>query len=278
MNIQVAYYAAAGAFSAAAGAFLRSSPVLHNLILTLLDARIANPEPGRYWLASRQGQVEGIVLQTPFTRPALVVPMETAVIEALVDAIAEAGVTLPGVNGDAAAAASFAGRWSERSKLGAFPVQGFRLYELAALNPAPPVKGELRLGAAADREVMLAWTRAFNAEIHEPANDDEGRVDKWIGTKRAWLWQNGETVSMAVGSQPVEGVVRVSGVYTPPEVRGRGYAEACVHGVSRHLSQAGYRCVLYTDLGNPTSNSIYRRIGYRAVSESLHYRFEAASS
>jgi uncharacterized protein len=33
------------------------------------------------------------------------------------------------------------------------------------------------------------------------------------------------------------------------------------------------RCILYTDLGNPTSNSIYRRIGYRAVAECLRYRF-----
>src|SRR5271156_2354514 len=111
MNIQAAFYDDAGAFLAAAGAFLRSSPVLHNLILTLLDARIAHPEPGRYWLAARHGQVAGIVLQTPFTRPALLVPMEAAVIEALVDAIAEAGLILPGVNGDAASAAAFAGRW-----------------------------------------------------------------------------------------------------------------------------------------------------------------------
>jgi ribosomal protein S18 acetylase RimI-like enzyme len=278
MNIRVDYYDDAGAFLADAGAFLRSSPVHHNLILTLLEARISHPEPGRYWLAARQSQVAGVVLQTPFTRPALLVPMEGAVMEAIVDAIAEAGVILPGVNGDAAAAASFAGRWSERHKSGAFPSQGFRLYELAGLNPARPVDGALRQATAPDRELVLAWTRAFNEEIHEPANDDEARVDKWIATRRAWLWRDGAAVSMAVGSQPVEGVVRVSGVYTPPENRGRGYAEACVHGISRHFSQAGYRCVLYTDLGNPTSNSIYRRIGYKAVSEALHYRFEAASS
>jgi hypothetical protein len=29
-----------------------------------------------------------------------------------------------------------------------------------------------------------------------------------------------------------------------------------------------------SDLGNPTSNLVYRRIGYRAVSEGLRYRFE----
>jgi predicted GNAT family acetyltransferase len=32
--------------------------------------------------------------------------------------------------------------------------------------------------------------------------------------------------------------------------------------------------MLYTDLANPTSNSIYRRIGYRAVAEVLRYGFE----
>jgi predicted GNAT family acetyltransferase len=30
---------------------------------------------------------------------------------------------------------------------------------------------------------------------------------------------------------------------------------------------------LYTDLGNPTSNSIYRSVGYQAVAEALRYRF-----
>ena len=54
----------------------------------------------------------------------------------------------------------------------------------------------------------------------------------------------------------------------------RGYAAACVHGLSEHLAGAGYRCMLYTDLGNPISNSIYRRIGYRAIVEAIHYRFD----
>jgi predicted GNAT family acetyltransferase len=35
------------------------------------------------------------------------------------------------------------------------------------------------------------------------------------------------------------------------------------------------RCFLYTDLANPTSNAIYRRIGYKQVGESAEYGFEA---
>jgi hypothetical protein len=60
---------------------------------------------------------------------------------------------------------------------------------------------------------------------------------------------------MAVGREPAQGVVRLSGVYTPPEKRKHGYTAACVHALSTHLRDCGYRCILYTDSGNPTSNS-----------------------
>jgi uncharacterized protein len=123
--------------------------------------------------------------------------------------------------------------------------------------------------------LIIQWTRAFQNEIGESANDTELRVDRGLAAGQLWVWdQNGEATSMAVGREPTQGVVRLSGVYTPPEKRRHGYAAACVHALSKHLRLAGYRCILYTDLGNPTSNSIYRRIGYRAVAESLRYRFD----
>lgn len=78
---------------------------------------------------------------------------------------------------------------------------------------------------------------------------------------------------MVISRDPVQGVVRLSGVYTPPEKRRHGYAAACVHTLSKKLRDSGFRCILYTDLGNATSNSIYRRIGYRAVAEAIRYRF-----
>ena len=39
------------------------------------------------------------------------------------------------------------------------------------------------------------------------------------------------------------------------------------------MQEAGHHCILYTDLGNPTSTSEYRRIGYRVVAEGLRYKF-----
>ena len=72
----------------------------------------------------------------------------------------------------------------------------------------------------------------------------------------------------------MEGVARIGPVYTPPDRRGRGYGSALVGAVSAAVRARGTRCILYTDLGNPTANSVYRRLGYRAVAEALRYRFD----
>jgi len=266
-----------------AGVFLASQPVLHNLVLSILHARVAQPEPGRYWMATQQDGILGVVLQSPLTFPATLTPMQPPVAAAMADAIADAGFALPGVNGEAAAAAMFAGQWRERSKSAATPFQGNRLYELLQIGEDPGIEGELRQAGPEDRSLMILWTRAFQQEIGEPGNQTESRTDRAVdraldralAAGQLWLWdRSGETVSMAVSREPVYGVVRVSGVYTPREKRNHGYAEACVRALSKHLLDAGHRCALYTDLANPTSNSIYRRIGYRAVAEVLRYRFE----
>jgi ribosomal protein S18 acetylase RimI-like enzyme len=258
-----------------AGVFLYSQPVLHNLVLSILHARLAHGDPGRYWMAIQRGNTLGVVVQSPVTFPAILTPMETSVATAIADAIVEAGVTLPGITADAATAATFAGQWSELSGSAATPFQGLRLYELFEIREVPPTEGTLRQAGANDRSLMIVWTRAFQGEIDEPDDDTELRVDRGLAAGELWLWDRaGETVSMAVSREPVHGVVRVSGVYTPPEKRKHGHAAACVHALSKRLGDAGYRCILYTDLDNPTSNSIYRRIGYRAVAEALRYRFD----
>jgi len=255
--------------------FLSSEPVLHNLILSILHSRVAQSDAGRYWIAFDGEKTVGVVVQSPLEYPATLTPMEPRAVMAIVNTIAEAGVALSGVNGNAATAASFAGQWSERCKSAATPFQGMRLYELLEVGEVPDTEGQLRQAGPRDRSLMILWTRAFQNEIGESAADTELRVDRGLAARQLWLWdQNGETTCMAVGREPVQGVVRLSGVYTPPEKRKHGYAAACVHALSKHLRGSGYRCVLYTDLGNPTSNSIYRRIGYRAVAEALRYRFE----
>ncbi|HZU61333.1 MAG TPA: GNAT family N-acetyltransferase, partial [Solirubrobacteraceae bacterium] len=60
----------------------------------------------------------------------------------------------------------------------------------------------------------------------------------------------------------------------PPEQRGRGYATTAVAAFSRRaLIRGAHTCMLYTDLGNPTSNRIYAAVGYRRVAEWEEHAF-----
>jgi len=177
--------------------FLSSEPVLHNLILSILHSRVAQNDPGRYWIAFDGEKTVGAVVQSPLEYPATLTPMEPRAVAAIVNAIAEAGVALRGVNGNAATAASFAGQWSERCKSAATPFQGMRLYELLEVGEIPDTEGQLRQAGPRDRSLMILWTRAFQNEIGESAADTELRVDEgWpadnsgfgIKTERRRLW------------------------------------------------------------------------------------------
>ncbi len=72
--------------------------------------------------------------------------------------------------------------------------------------------------------------------------------------------------------------IRIGAVYTPPEMRGHGYASNCVAAASQAQLDSGLRYVFLTDLRNPTSNHIYREIGYEPVCDVDEYRFESPSA
>jgi predicted GNAT family acetyltransferase len=259
---------------AAAGSHLATDPVRHNLVLTLLQSRAAHPEPGRYWVVRESDRPAGLVLQSPLEFAATTTPMAAAAIAGAVDAIASAGVRLPGVTGEALTAARFAGQWTERTGTGAWPVQGQRIYEVDEIVAPPSPGGRVRVATEEDLELVTRWFEAFEDEIGERRGDLAPLVARRLGAGRLWLWEHDRPAAMAAVSDPVEGVARIGPVYTPPDQRGRGYGSALVGAVSATVRAPGTRCILYTDLGNPTANSVYRRLGYRAVTEALRYRFD----
>jgi GNAT superfamily N-acetyltransferase len=251
---------------------LVSSPVLHNLILTLLEARISRPDAGRYWVAHDGRGVVGVALQSPLTVDANLTPMATEVVDAMVEAISGVGPAVPGVLGEVVTCARFAGGWTERGKCGAVPYQGIRIYEVDEAT-SPGRNGRLRRAIACDRRLLMDWMRAFLAESGDRHSDPEPIVDTRLRNSQFWLWEADEPLSLASVSVPVAGVVRVQATYTPPPWRNRGYAKACVGSVSRQFRADGLRCILFTDLANAVSNRAFRSIGYRCVAEAIRYRF-----
>ena len=84
-----------------------------------------------------------------------------------------------------------------------------------------------------------------------------------------FVWSDGsQPVSMLMKNRPITHTIAISQVFTPFDLRGRGYATAAVHTLTRNLLTAGYRSVnLFTDVTNPTSNHLYQQIGYQPVTE-----------
>ena len=258
----------------AVGAHLATDPVRHNLVLTLLHTRAAHPEPGRYWVVREDARPAGIVLQSPLDFVATATPMATEAIAAAVEAIVAAAVRLPGVTGEALTAARFAGQWTEQTRTGARPVQGQRIYEVDAVRAGPSPGGAHRAATDDDLALLTAWFTAFGDEIGEVRGDVAPLVARRLAAGHLWLWDDEGPVALAAVSDPLEGVARIGPVYTPPDRRGRGFGSALVAAISAAVRARGTRCILYTDLGNPTANSVYRRLGYRAVTEALRYHFD----
>ena len=153
-----------------------------------------------------------------------------------------------------------------------------RLYRLDVLTPPSPLApGAPRVAGAADRELLISWMTAFQREIGERIRDVADSVDEMVAYGGLTLWEvEGVPVSMAGGTRPEAGMVRILAVYTPAELRGRGYAGAVTTVVSRAALDAGtVDVVLFTDLANATSNGLYQRLGYRPVEDRAIVEFRS---
>ena len=255
---------------ARANGFLLTRPVDHNLLLTILDQSREFSLGGRFWVVGDGETTVGFALESPIGMGAVLSPMPSRASQLLAESVT---APLSRVTGVAAAAAAFAGRWTECQSTAVSDIEAMRLYELIDMKPAGTVSGRFRLANSSDRSTLIEWTDAFVAEADVVPQNAAELVDRRLESGQFWVWDDHGVVSMVSASEPAADVTRVQYVYTPPARRGSGYASACVGQLSEEMTDRGLRCVLYTDLANPTSNSIYRRIGYEAVAEILAYDF-----
>ncbi|MEV6522949.1 GNAT family N-acetyltransferase [Longispora sp. NPDC051575] len=264
--------------------WLGRDPVRHNIAANLVSARAAGAVPveeGALWLAVHDGDdLVGVALRTP-PHPLLLTAVGPDVVAALVDWCAGHLPGLPAVGGPATASDEFARLWAERTGAELSATRGTRLFRLDAVVPPLGVPGALQQAGPGDREVVLAWVAGFFREAvpDEDVSQVPAMVDRHLDAGEVWLWEDGDgPVSMLWVDPPLLGVAKVSGVYTPPGSRGRGYASGCVAAVSQRILDDGAVCSLYTDVANPTSNKIYQAIGYVPVHDLRVWRFDGATA
>jgi predicted GNAT family acetyltransferase len=257
-----------------AGAYLLADPVGLNVIWSVLRQRADSGSPGRYWLLESGGSAAGIVLESPPGHAAAISPLSAEHAVAMARAISASGHHLAGLAGEAYAAASFAGSWSEETETSAAVEAAQRLYELGCLVQPEKVPGRLRRVEFFERSLIVEWWSAFQVETGSSRYDVSVAVDLALSAGRLFVWDDDGARCVARATEPLGGISRIGAVFTPPRWRRHGYAAACVGALSAWVrDEEGANSILYAQLANPSSNAIYRRLGFRAVAEMLSYRF-----
>jgi hypothetical protein len=275
------------AFLDRASALLLTDEARHNLVFGICESLVHHP--GLYpawdlWLVEDGERVVGAALQTPPHNLVIARPADDEALEALASAIHTAGVAPPGVSGADPEASVFADRWVVHAG-GTWRLRmGQGVYALTEILPVATAAGEPRLAGAEDEPLLAAWIGAFAHEATVTVLRDAAAERRALAARLGqppdrggfWLWEaGGETVSLSGHGGATPTGIRIGPVYTPPEHRGRGYATSLVHAQSSWLLAHGRRCCfLYTDIGNETSNRVYRRIGYEQIAEAADIAFE----
>ncbi|MEU5989401.1 GNAT family N-acetyltransferase [Spirillospora sp. NPDC047418] len=266
-------------FLARAGGFLRRDPVANAVPLTVAESmRVQGPglHGGAlfgWWTPG--GDVEGTFLWTG-THPPLLNAMPERAARDLADVLAGRDAVIAGVNGTPATAAAFAKAWTRRTGVPSRVGMRQRLHRLARLEPPDPAPdGAGRVAVDADLALVLEWSAQFRRDAGGPGASNPAVTRGRLAEGGFTLWEaGGRPVAMAGRTPAVAGVARIAPVYTPAGHRRRGYGAAVTAAATAGALEAGAGdVVLFTDLANPTSNGVYRRIGYRPVEDRVLLAF-----
>lgn len=267
-------------FAARAEGFLAARIERNVMATVLMNIRGGHPATGADSLFAcgldGRGELRVAALRTP-PWPMLVTEMDDRQAEALLDVWLDADPAPPGVNGLAPAARAVAASWAARTGGRTSVKMGQAMHVLEQVTDPPrPAAGQLRAGDPADRVLLAEWMRAFTEEVAIPGAERAAEiVDAQLLRGRLFVWFDSRPASMVSVSPTVAGVTRIGPVYTPPQLRARGYASSAVAAVSRQALAAGARrCALFTDVSNATSNKIYADVGYRPIADWEEHAFE----
>jgi GNAT superfamily N-acetyltransferase len=256
---------------------LSARPVLNNVFVGVANRARSNGSDKLIRIGVFEHEVLALgALRTPPHRLNLADLGEgERAVQTLAAHLARRSVQLPGVMGREALGESFSQHWmtSAGRRLGSRSHHGWRqnLYQVQEVVPPANVAGRMRKAQSDERALMIDWQLAFAVDAdlprlergldHVTAFVDDGLAD---GTFAIWD-VDGRPASVA-RRRPIGDIgVRIGAVYTPPEMRGHGYAAALTAALSQAVLDEGRWCCLFADAANALTNRLYQRIGYAKV-------------
>jgi len=245
--------------------------VLATVLMSVLGGAHADPAPVfAYGVAADVGVPVFAAMRTP-PFPILTSPLEDpGDAETLIEHWLEADPELPSVTGVPATARAIAEAWARRTGGTTRRTLSEAMHVLTeVVDPRRPARGALRIATREDRDLLVGWMEHFVVEAGlVGAAQAAGMVDARLRAQGLFLWDDVRPVSMIGVAPEVSGTVRIGPVYTPSSQRRQGYAGSAVAAASRRALAAGAaRCMLFTDLANPTSNKIYAEVGYQRTGD-----------
>src|SRR5262249_13374679 len=142
-----------------------------------------------------------------------------------------------------------------------------------ALAPAQPLAG-LRLARPDDYDLLFESGARLRAEeldadprLLDPAAYAR-RVEEECRDGSTFLWraEDGLRFRASLSARTAD-AAQISGVYTPPEHRGRGYATRGVAEICRRVfTQSSHACLFVNDF-NHAALAVYRRLGFVPLAE-----------
>lgn len=282
-NTTIRRHPCAKAFLDAAGADLLADEIRHGLIYGIaervaLDAHAFGPDDPWFLVLEDSGKTCATAIRTPPHGPILahLCGDVDVVSSTLVRSIHEMDARIPGVVGEKKLADRFTQGWCAAYGSRIKNVMAQRIYKMTAAIEPRFAPGAMRKATLEDAELVELWSAAFQVEAvgGEPDPTNQNRCLERIREGKVFLWEHGVPVSMAASARPTINGISIGAVYTPPEHRNRGYATSCVASLCKELLRDYRFCVLYTDLSNPVSNSIYQRIGFKAYCDSAQYSYD----
>jgi predicted GNAT family acetyltransferase len=275
--MDVVRYESADAFLAVAQPLLMTAEAENNLLLGVAQGMARNPAAARNPYLATVGNDRGVLACAVHIAPfKLVITRATREpIAALARDVFEAVPGLDGVTGPSRSAEDFSLEWSRLAGVSPVPGMRFRIHETRKVvdSNLPSAPGHFRAAILADVNLLTAWADAFVSEAHMTDPVDASRiVEDSISRGRLHVWDSGGPVSMAAWAGKTPSGVRINFVYTPRELRGKGYATACVKALTKQqLDQGNVFCWLYTEMSSGASPKIFNRIGYWPVSDVSEY-------
>lgn len=256
-------------------AFLDGQPVLNVYLLAVLMRDSLGPTRNEFWAVSRGGRIQALAMIGTASGSLLPVGSDVPALERLARAVMERRGVVPRRFQVIGMREATTPLLAALTQAGMEPrLQREQVYmsvergHLAHHDPLP----ELRTATPEDYALIEdtgARLRAEELEEDPRVSDPRAyarRVEEECRDGFTYLWRTREGLRFRASiSARTADAAQISGVYTPPEWRGRGFATRGVGELCRRLfEQSRFACLFVNDTNAPAL-AVYRRLGFQPI-------------